>query len=50
MSLHSQNIEVSGRVTDTIESPLYYANIPAIPDADDQKLRFAVLDVIDNFK
>ncbi|WP_115808135.1 carboxypeptidase regulatory-like domain-containing protein [Winogradskyella pacifica] len=33
---------MSGKVTDTIQNPLPYANILAIPKADDQNVKFAI--------
>jgi hypothetical protein len=44
MGFHSfsQNIITTGKVTDTIQNPLPYANILAIPQADDQDVKFAI--------
>ncbi|WMI68833.1 carboxypeptidase-like regulatory domain-containing protein [Mangrovimonas sp. YM274] len=41
-SLHAQTVVVSGKVTDSLLQPLGYANILAIPDADNQEVRFAI--------
>jgi hypothetical protein len=39
---YTQNIIISGKVTDTLQNPLAYANILAIPSAEDQDVKFAV--------
>ncbi|REE27801.1 hypothetical protein DFQ09_101640 [Winogradskyella pacifica] len=39
---HAQQLLMSGKVTDTIQNPLPYANILAIPKADDQNVKFAI--------
>jgi len=41
-SLYGQQITVSGKVTDSLQNPLAYANILAIPESDDQDIRFAI--------
>ena len=41
-SINCQTILVSGKVTDTIQNPLPYANILAIPEANDQDIKFAI--------
>jgi hypothetical protein len=49
-SSFSQNIIVSGKVTDTIQNPLPYANILAIPKADDQDIKFAITENDGSYK
>ena len=39
-SSYSQNI--NGKVSDTLQNPLPYANILAIPDNDNQEVKFAI--------
>jgi hypothetical protein len=39
---YAQQILVSGKVTDSIQTPLAYANILAIPKADNQDIKFAI--------
>lgn len=41
-SSYSQTIIVSGKVTDTLQNPLAYANLLAIPESDNEEVRFAV--------
>ncbi|WP_179333746.1 TonB-dependent receptor [Winogradskyella costae] len=41
---------MSGKVTDTIQNPLPYANILAIPAADDQEIRFAITEKDGSYK
>ncbi|WP_299367438.1 carboxypeptidase-like regulatory domain-containing protein [Winogradskyella sp.] len=38
----AQQIKVSGKVTDSLQTPLPYANILAIPQADDSEIKFAI--------
>ena len=40
----AQQIKVQGKVTDSIQNPLAYANILAIPETDDIEVRFAITD------
>jgi len=43
LSVYSQQtILLSGQVTDTLQNPLEYANILAIPEANDQDVKFAI--------
>ncbi|NCO63740.1 MAG: carboxypeptidase regulatory-like domain-containing protein [Flavobacteriales bacterium] len=49
-SFYAQNIVVSGKITDTLQNPLSYANILAIPEAIDQDVRFAITDNDGNYK
>lgn len=42
MSSHAQQIIVSGKVSDTLQNSLAYANILAVPQADDQDIKFAI--------
>ena len=39
---NAQQILVSGKVTDSLHNPLPYTNILAIPQADDQEIKFAI--------
>lgn len=39
---YAQSIKISGKVTDTLNNPLPYANILAIPQVDDQEVKFAI--------
>jgi uncharacterized lipoprotein YajG len=41
-SSYSQQITVSGKVTDTLQNPLAYANILAIPENDNEAVTFAI--------
>jgi len=49
-SSHTQQLLISGKVTDTLQNPLPYANILAIPKADDQDVKFAVTEKDGNYK
>ncbi|WP_120200343.1 carboxypeptidase-like regulatory domain-containing protein [Ichthyenterobacterium magnum] len=49
-SLNAQTVIVSGKVTDTLQNPLAYANILAIPEANDQDLRFAITEANGTYK
>ena len=40
--LFPQQIITSGKVTDTLQNPLAYANILAIPDNDNEAVTFAI--------
>lgn len=40
----AQSIEVTGTVTDTLNLPLSYANVLALPEGSDRKVRFAISD------
>lgn len=42
LAINSQQIQVTGKVTDSLQNPLGYANILAMPEADDQEVRFAI--------
>ena len=48
--IHSQNINISGKVTDTLQNPLPYANILAIPQRDDQDVKFAITENDGSYK
>jgi len=50
MSSHAQQILVSGKVSDTLRNPLVYANILAVPEADDQDIKFAITENNGNYK
>ncbi|WP_223266342.1 carboxypeptidase-like regulatory domain-containing protein [Gelidibacter gilvus] len=41
-SSYAQQVKVSGKVTDTLQNPLAYANILAIPENDNEEVRFAI--------
>lgn len=41
-SSHSQQIKVSGKVTDSIRNPLVYASLLAIPKGEDQQIAHAI--------
>lgn len=43
-SSFSQTIEVTGKVTDSLQNPLEYTNLLVIPDANDVNIRFAITD------
>lgn len=49
-NINAQNIVVVGNVTDSLQNPLGYANILAIPEADDQEVRFAISEDNGNYK
>ncbi len=40
--INAQQIQVTGKVTDSLQNPLGYANILAMPEADDQEVRLVV--------
>ena len=48
--LHAQQLSITGKVTDTLQNPLTYANLLAIPNADDQEVRFAITEADGNYK
>jgi hypothetical protein len=39
---NAQQIQVSGKITDSLQNPLPYANILAMPKANDQEVKFAI--------
>lgn len=47
---YAQQILVSGKVTDSIQTPLAYANILAIPKADNQEIKFAITETDGSYK
>jgi len=47
---HSQQTKIQGKVTDTLQNPLPYANILAIPKADDQDIKFAITEKDGSYK
>ncbi|MEZ4855086.1 MAG: carboxypeptidase-like regulatory domain-containing protein [Gelidibacter sp.] len=49
-SSYAQQVKVSGKVTDSLQTPLAYANLLAIPQADDQEVRFAVTEANGSYK
>ena len=44
------NIVVQGKVTDSLQTPLSYANIIAVPESDDLDIKFAITDNQGNYK
>lgn len=40
--LHSQSVMLNGKVTDSIQNPLGYANILAIPESDTEDIKYAI--------
>lgn len=48
--LYAQQTLVSGKVTDTLQQPLSYANILAIPQSDVLGIAFAISDDVGNYK
>ena len=38
--INAQQAQISGKVTDSLKNPLEYANILAIPKADDVAIKF----------
>lgn len=49
-STYSQNTIVKGNVKDTLQNPLPYANILAIPSSDDQDVKFAITENDGSYK
>ena len=49
-SLQAQDIKYSGKVVDSLQQPLVYANILAIPSTDDAELSFAITNSDGAFK
>lgn len=48
--VNAQNIIISGIVTDTLQTPLPYSNILAIPKADGQEIKFAITENNGSYK
>lgn len=48
-SVFSQNITINGQVTDSLNNPLEYANILAIPELENKEIRFAITDSKGNY-
>ncbi|WP_282030351.1 carboxypeptidase-like regulatory domain-containing protein [Winogradskyella eximia] len=48
--INAQQIKVSGKVSDTLQNPLSYSNILAIPKADDQDVKFAITENDGSYK
>jgi hypothetical protein len=46
----SQQITVSGKVTDTLQNPLSYSNILAIPESENEDVRFAITENNGSYK
>lgn len=49
-TIQAQQIVVSGKVTDSLQNPLSYANVLAIPDADDEQVRYAITEDNGSYK
>lgn len=47
---YAQQILVSGKVTDSIQTPLAYANILSIPTTDNQDIKFAITETDGSYK
>jgi hypothetical protein len=47
---YAQQILISGKTTDSLQKPLHYANILAIPKADDKDLKFAITEDDGSYK
>ncbi|MCG0017406.1 carboxypeptidase-like regulatory domain-containing protein [Winogradskyella sp. E313] len=47
---NAQQIVISGKVTDTLKNPLVYANVLAIPQNDNESVRFAVTEKNGSYK
>ncbi|MBA6152151.1 hypothetical protein [Gelidibacter maritimus] len=45
-SSYAQQVKVSGKVTDTLQNPLAYANILALPEDDSQDVLFVIIEII----
>ena len=48
--INAQQAQISGKVTDSLKNPLEYANILAIPKADDVAIKFAITDKNGSYK
>lgn len=49
-SSFSQTITISGKVTDSLKNPLAHANVLAIPESDDETVRFAITEANGHYK
>src|SRR5690606_10258730 len=49
-SLNAQQIIVSGKVTDSLQNPLSYANVLAIPESDAEQVRYAITEDNGSYK
>ncbi len=49
-SIFAQNIQIQGKVTDSLQNPLPYANILAIPNVEDLEVRFAITEQDGSYK
>ncbi|WP_246296703.1 carboxypeptidase-like regulatory domain-containing protein [Winogradskyella vidalii] len=47
---NAQQVQVQGQITDSLQKPLPYANILAIPETDDQEMKFAITENNGSFK
>jgi hypothetical protein len=50
LSANAQNLSITGRITDTLQNPLPYANILAIPKSDDKEVKFAITEDDGSYK
>jgi hypothetical protein len=50
LEIQAQQIKVSGKVIDTLQTPLAYANILAIPENDNEDLRIAITEDNGSYK
>ena len=50
LCIHAQQTKIQGKVTDTLNKPLPYANILAVPQADDQSVKFAITENDGSYK
>lgn len=47
---NAQQVLIAGKITDTLQIPLSYANILAIPKADNQEVKFAITENDGSYK
>ncbi len=47
---YSQSLNVKGIITDTLQNPLVYANILAVPNSNSEEIRFAISNEKGNYK
>jgi len=48
--INAQEIVVIGKITDTLQNPLVYANILAIPKVNNQDVKFAITEKDGSYK
>lgn len=49
-SLSAQEVQLSGKIQDSLQNPLAYVNIIATPISDDQKITFSISDEAGNYE